>query len=69
VEGASGILGIGFAAGSIGLGGLQQQDSSSNPKPSQDSMVVKIQQLKEMLDSELITPSEFEAAKAKLLGI
>ena len=67
VEGASGILGIGFAAGSIGLGGLQQQDSSS--KPSQDSMVAKIQQLKEMLDSELITQSEFEAAKAKLLGI
>jgi membrane protease subunit (stomatin/prohibitin family) len=69
VDGASGILGIGFAAGSIGLGGLQQQDSSSNLKPSQDSMVAKIQQLKEMLDSELITPSEFEAAKAKLLGI
>lgn len=69
VEGASGILGIGFAAGSIGLGGLQQQDSSSNLKPNQDNMVSKIQQLKEMLDSELITPSEFEAAKAKLLGI
>jgi hypothetical protein len=32
-------------------------------------MVAKIQQLKEMLDSELITASEFEAAKAKLLGI
>lgn len=68
-EGAAGILGIGFAAGSIGLGGLQQQDSKPATSPAQESMVTRIQQLKEMLDSELITQSEFDAAKAKLLGI
>jgi membrane protease subunit (stomatin/prohibitin family) len=68
-EGAAGILGIGFAAGSIGLGGLQQQDAKPSTNSTSESMVTKIQQLKEMLDSELITQSEFEAAKAKLLGI
>lgn len=69
VEGASGILGIGIASGAIGLGGLQQQETASTSGSNQESMVTKIQQLKEMLDSELITQSEFEAAKAKLLGI
>jgi membrane protease subunit (stomatin/prohibitin family) len=68
-EGAAGILGIGFAAGSVGLGNLQQPDGGVSQTPSQDNMVVKVQQLKEMLDSELITQAEFEAAKAKLLGI
>jgi membrane protease subunit (stomatin/prohibitin family) len=68
-EGAAGILGIGFAAGSVGLGSLQQSDAGATQSPSQENMVVKVQQLKEMLDSELITQAEFEAAKAKLLGI
>lgn len=68
-EGAAGILGIGFAAGSVGLGSLQQSDAGGTQSPSQDNLVVKVQQLKEMLDSELITQDEFEAAKAKLLGI
>jgi len=69
VEGASGILGIGIASGAVGLGGLQQQETISSSASNQESMVTKIQQLKEMLDSKLITQSEFEAAKAKLLGI
>jgi membrane protease subunit (stomatin/prohibitin family) len=68
-EGAAGILGIGFAAGSIGLSGLQQQEVASTPNSNQESLVVKIQQLKELLDSELISQTEFDAAKAKLLGI
>jgi membrane protease subunit (stomatin/prohibitin family) len=68
-EGSAGILGIGFAAGAIGLGGLQQQDSVSQSNVNQDNLVTRIQQLKEMLDSELISQSEYEAAKAKLLGI
>jgi membrane protease subunit (stomatin/prohibitin family) len=68
-EGAAGILGIGLAGGSIGLGNLQQQETGNSGGSGQDSMVVKLQQLKEMLDSELITQTEFEAAKAKLLGI
>lgn len=68
-EGAAGILGIGFAAGSVGIGGLQQQENSPVNKSGEESLVTKVQQLKEMLDSELITQAEFEAAKAKLLGI
>lgn len=68
-EGAAGILGIGFAAGSVGIGGLQQQESSPSANSGEESLVTKVQQLKVMLDSELITQAEFEAAKAKLLGI
>ena len=70
VEGAAGILGIGFAAGSVGLGGLQQPapEQSSNAT-SQESMVTKLQQLKEMLDSGLITQDDFDAAKLKVLNI
>lgn len=68
-EGAAGILGIGFAAGAVGIGGLQQQENTPSAKSGEESLVTKVQQLKEMLDSELITQAEFEAAKAKLLGI
>ena len=68
-EGAAGILGIGIASGSIGLGGLQQPGTQQNNSGSQENLVTKVQQLKEMLDSELITQAEFDAAKAKLLGI
>jgi membrane protease subunit (stomatin/prohibitin family) len=68
-EGAAGILGIGFAAGSVGIGGLQQQENSPQTNTGEESLVTKVQQLKAMLDSELITQAEFEAAKAKLLGI
>jgi membrane protease subunit (stomatin/prohibitin family) len=68
-EGSAGVLGIGFAAGSIGIGGLQQQEAAPAQSGNQESLVSKVQQLKEMLDSELITQTEFEAAKAKLLGI
>jgi len=70
VEGAAGILGIGFAAGAVGLSGLQQTGAMSSPTTApQENLVAKLQQLKEMLDSELITQSDFDAAKSKLLGI
>lgn len=69
VDGAGGILGIGLAAGSIGLTGLQQPEAIPSAATAEPTLVSKIQQFKEMLDSGLITQSEFEAAKAKLLGI
>lgn len=65
-EGAAGILGIGFAAGSVGLGSMPQQ--AQNPDPSEDPFT-KLANLKKMLDAELITQADYEAAKAKLLNL
>lgn len=69
IEGAGGILGLGIAAGSIGIGNLQQQGTAVAPSPSQENVVTKMQQLKEMLDSGLISQADFDLAKAKLLGL
>jgi membrane protease subunit (stomatin/prohibitin family) len=68
VEGASGILGIGLASGSLGLGNLQQQSSATTEVPK-DSITAKLQELKGLLDGGLITQADFDAAKAKHLGI
>jgi membrane protease subunit (stomatin/prohibitin family) len=64
-EGAAGILGIGFAAGSLGLGSIQQSSNQSN----EDDAFSKLQNLKKMLEAGLITPADYDAAKEKLLGI
>jgi membrane protease subunit (stomatin/prohibitin family) len=74
VDGASGILGLGVAAGSIGLAGMMQtqpqpvQTSSSNSSTDSD-LVAKLEKLKSALDAGLINQSDFEAAKAKALGL
>lgn len=67
VEGASGILGMGFAAGSLGLGNIQQNEE---PKQSpQEDPYEKLSKLKKLLDEELITKEDYDAAKAKLLDL
>ena len=66
-EGASGILGLGIASGTVGLAGMQQPTNA--PVAQEIGMVAKLQELKSMLDSELITQADFDAAKAKLLGL
>ena len=67
VEGASGILGMGFAAGSVGLGNIQQNEE---PKQSpQEDPYEKLSKLKKLLDEELITQEDYDAAKAKLLDL
>ncbi len=66
-EGASGILGLGIASGTVGLAGMQQPTNA--PAGQEVGMVAKLQELKSMLDSELITQADFDAAKAKLLGL
>jgi membrane protease subunit (stomatin/prohibitin family) len=74
VDGASGILGLGVAAGSIGLAGMMQtqpqpvQTSSSNSSTDSD-LVAKLEKLKSALDAGLINQSDFDAAKAKALGL
>lgn len=65
-EGAAGILGIGFAAGSIGLGSMPQQTVSEAPP---DDSFAKLAKLKELLDADLITQADYDAAKAKVLGL
>lgn len=65
-EGAAGILGIGFAAGSLGLGSMPRQDEK-NAQP--EDAFTKLANLKKMLDADLITQADYEAAKTRLLDL
>jgi membrane protease subunit (stomatin/prohibitin family) len=63
--GAAGIMGLGMASGMIGgVGSLQQPVA-----PAADDPLVKLRKAKEMLDAGLITQSDYDAAKAKALGL
>jgi len=79
--GGAGLIGMGMAAGATGLGGLQQpvsQPAPSTPPPSggesatppapQDPMA-ELTRYKEMLDSGLITQEDYDAVKARVLGL
>lgn len=81
MEGASGILGLGIAAGSIGLSDLQQPTAAPAASPSAapaaettqstsapGDMVTRLKELKESFDLGLITEEEFAAAKSKILN-
>lgn len=76
--GSGGILGLGIAAGATGLGGLQQPvpgiGANSAPAPAAaapaaDDPVATLTKAKQLLDAGLITPEDYEAAKAKALGL
>ncbi|MDH2443240.1 SPFH domain-containing protein [Amnibacterium sp. CER49] len=79
--GTGGILGMGFAAGAAGLGGLQQPvagvaaSSPSEPQapaaaaPAAEDPVVVLTRAKQLLDAGLITQEDYDAAKAKALGL
>jgi len=77
--GPGGLIGMGMAAGSTGLGGLQQPVSSTqgvtpqDPPPREpaadDDPVAKLTKFKQMLDAGLITQEDYDAAKAKALGL
>jgi membrane protease subunit (stomatin/prohibitin family) len=70
VGGASGILGIGIAGNSVGLGSLMQPAPSSDANTSgPNGLLEKLQELKKALDSGLITQVEFDAAKTQALGL
>ena len=71
--GAAGILGLGIAAGSVGLSSLMQQALTAEPsgadaKGGQD-LVATLEGLKRALDAGLIDQAEFDAARAKALGL
>jgi membrane protease subunit (stomatin/prohibitin family) len=70
--GADGILGIGFAAGSIGVGGLMQNAQQAAPAQgaaSEPDLVETLEKLKRALDAGLIDQADYDAAKAKALGL
>ncbi|MFT4179180.1 MAG: SPFH domain-containing protein [Thermomonas sp.] len=63
--GTAGVMGIGMASGMLGgIGGLQQPIA-----PAADDPVAKLKKAKEMLDLGLITQADYDALKAKALGL
>jgi membrane protease subunit (stomatin/prohibitin family) len=65
--GAAGLMGIGMATGMMGVGGLQQPTTPA--APAADDPVAKLKKAKEMLDLGLITQDDYDALKAKALGL
>lgn len=81
--GPGGLIGMGMATGGMGLGGLQQptQQTPAAPaaapaapaapaaEPAAEDPVAVLKRAKEMLDAGLITQEDYDAAKAKALGL
>jgi membrane protease subunit (stomatin/prohibitin family) len=66
--GAAGMMGIGMASGMMGgLGNLQQPVAPA--APAADDPIAKLKKAKEMLDLGLITQADYDALKAKALGL
>ncbi len=66
--GAAGIMGLGMASGMIGGVGSMQQPVAP-PAPAAEDAVGKLKKAKEMLDLGLITQTDYDAVKAKALGL
>jgi membrane protease subunit (stomatin/prohibitin family) len=69
VEGASGIIGLGVAGGAIGLSSLQNVQSSEPSQAGNSDLLKTLETLKRAFDAGLITKGDFDAAKAKALGL
>ena len=77
--GAGGVMGLGIAAGAVGLGGLQQPVAAApvaaaaavapTAAAEADDPIAKLKKAKEMLDLGLISQSDYDALKAKALGL
>jgi membrane protease subunit (stomatin/prohibitin family) len=69
--GSAGLVGLGMATGMVGgLGSLQQPVAPAAPAaPAAEDPVAKLKKAKEMLDLGLITQADFDALKAKVLGL
>jgi membrane protease subunit (stomatin/prohibitin family) len=71
--GSEGIIGLGIAGGSIGVSNMMQNQtptiSAANDSPESDDLVAQLEKLKRALDAGLIDQSDYDAAKAKLLGL
>ena len=66
-SGAAGLVGLGMASGMFGAGSLQQPVAPA--APAADDPVAKLKKAKEMLDLGLITQDDYDALKAKALGL
>jgi len=67
-SGSAGLVGLGMAGGMMGgIGNLQQPVAP--PAPAAEDPVAKLKKAKEMLDLGLITQADFDALKAKVLGL
>lgn len=65
-------MGMGMnAAGGMMQGAVQQQGSETNPfiNTNKEDPYTKLTELKKLLDAGVITQADFDAAKAKLLGL
>ena len=69
--GSAGLVGLGMAGGMLGgIGSLQQPVAPAAPAgPAADDPVAKLTKAKQMLDLGLITQADFDALKAKVLGL
>jgi membrane protease subunit (stomatin/prohibitin family) len=78
--GAAGILGMAFVTGTAGIASIQQPVSGAptaapgvttvaSSTPEDDDPLVKLTKFKQLLDAGLITQADYEAAKAKVLGL
>jgi membrane protease subunit (stomatin/prohibitin family) len=69
--GAGGLMGVGMATGMLGgLGQLQQPQTPAAPAaPAADDPIAKLKKAKEMLDLGLISQADYDAVKAKALGL
>ena len=72
--GVGGIMGMGIATGGIGgLAGLQQPVAApvaaAPAAPAADDPIAKLTKAKQMLDVGLITQADYDAVKAKALGL
>ena len=65
--GAAGIMGLGMASGMVGIGAMQQPVAPA--APAADDPIAKLKKAKEMLAMELITQADYDALKAKALGL
>lgn len=63
--GTDGLIGIGMAAGAVGLPALEQPMAAD---PADDHFA-NLMKFKRMLDAGLITQADYDAAKAKALGL
>ncbi|MFY3384835.1 SPFH domain-containing protein [Paracidovorax sp. MALMAid1276] len=72
--GVGGLMGMGIATGGLGgLAGLQQPvapaPAPAAAAPAADDPVAKLTRAKQMLDAGLITQADYDAVKAKALGL
>ena len=63
--GVEGLVGIGLAGGALGISPLEQQSAAGGA----EDHVAKLSSFKRMLDAGLITQGDYDAAKAKALGL